>query len=163
LLRTYRPEAIAAALAIGLGTAGVASGAALARTPDGRQVSALGEAVNGTLRWGRREQRRYLRMPARVLVLVTRQDVTVYEWTTSKGRGRQVARWPHGSVTVDRVRYLGEIGVHVETPDGKIAVLTGRRGLTHPRARDTVDAILDHAHRTPTTAQTNCDDPASSV
>ena len=40
-----RPEAIASVLAAGMGAAGVASGSTIARTADGRQVSALATPI----------------------------------------------------------------------------------------------------------------------
>ena len=89
----YSPGAIASVLAAGMGAAGVASGSTIARTADGRQVSALAEAVTGTRYWGRREQRRYLNL-SRVLVLVTSNAAIVREWTLSKRMGRELTRWP---------------------------------------------------------------------
>ena len=41
----YSPEAIASVLAAGMGAAGVASGSTIARTADGRQVSALATPI----------------------------------------------------------------------------------------------------------------------
>lgn len=51
VLHAFSPETVAGTLAVGMGAAGVGSGAAIARTADGRQVSALAEAVSGTMDW----------------------------------------------------------------------------------------------------------------
>ena len=110
VLHVYSPEAVAGALAIGMGAAGVGSGAAIARTADGRQVSALAEAVNGAMGWGRRQQRRFLRLPRRVLVVVTGESIVLYEWTFAKGKGPEVATWPANSYSAEKIKDTGEVG-----------------------------------------------------
>lgn len=143
VLHVYNPEAIAGVLAAGMGAAGFASGATIATAADGRQVSALADAVTGTMNWGRQEQRRYLRLPSRVIVLVTASAVIVHEWTLAKGIGRQVARWQNGTFSATKVRYAGQVGARLVLQSGEAAVMTGRRGPLHPSTRATVEAIVD--------------------
>jgi hypothetical protein len=142
VLHVYSPEVIASVLAAGMGAAGVASGSAMARTADGRQVSALAEAVTGAMDWGRREQRRYVKLPGRVLVLAASNAVIVREWTLAKGMGRELARWPVDSFSATKVRYIGQVGVRVVLASGKVAILTGRRGSLHPHVRTTIEAMI---------------------
>jgi hypothetical protein len=123
LLHVYSPEVIATALVVAMGVH-AASGS------------------TATKSWGRREQNRYLRFPGRVLVLVTSNALIVREWTLTKGMGRELARWPAGSFTATRVRHTGQIGVRVALSSGKVAVMTGRKGWSHPSVRATVDAII---------------------
>lgn len=143
VLHVYSPEAVAGALAAGLGAAGIGSGSAGARTADGRHVSAVGEAVDGVMTWGHREQRRYLRLPRRVLAVVADDAVVLHEWTLAQGKGEKVATWPSKSYSAETDSGMGEVGVRIVV-DGKVAVLTGRRGLQHRAIRATVDAILRH-------------------
>src|SRR5690348_2951710 len=85
VLHVYSPEAVAGALAAGMGAAGIGSGG-----------SALGVAVDGAMTWGRREQRRFLRLPRRVLAVVADDVVVLHEWTLAQGKGDEVATWPAG-------------------------------------------------------------------
>jgi len=145
VLHVYSPEALASALAVGMGTAGVASGAALGRTADGRLVSAMSEATDSALEWGRKAQQRYLRLPSRVLTVVTSEAIELHEWTWTGGKGAALARWQPGSFQAQRVRYIGQVGVRVVLGTGKAAILTGRPGPLHPATRAVIDAILQAA------------------
>jgi hypothetical protein len=51
ILHTYNPQTGASALAIGLGTAGIAS-PGTATTPDGKTISPVAEAVSRVINWG---------------------------------------------------------------------------------------------------------------
>ena len=143
VLHVYSPEVTASVLAAGIGAAGAASGSTIATRAEGTQISALGEAVTETMNWGRSEQKRYVRLPSRVLVLVTSTAVIIHDWTLAKGKGRELARWPVGTFSATRVRYLGQLGARIVLPSGKVAVMTGRKGSFHPSIRATVEAILD--------------------
>lgn len=145
VLHVYRPEALASALAVGMGTAGVASGAAIGRTADGRLVSAMAEATDRALEWGRNAQQRYLRLPSRVLAVVTTEAVVLHEWTGVGGKGAELARWQPGSFQAQRVRYLGQVGVRVVADTGKAAILTGRAGPLHRATHAVIEAILQAA------------------
>jgi hypothetical protein len=148
ILHVYNPEVMATVLTVGLGSAGVTSPAIMARTAGGRRVAALGAAATGTIDWAR-EKKRYVRMPGRVLVLVTSDAVVIREWTVAKGTGRQLARWPFGTFTATKVRYVGLIGVRVVLHSGRVAVLTGRHGLLRRGTRAIVDAIDAAGHASP--------------
>lgn len=132
VLHVYSPEAVAGALAAGMGAAGIGSGG-----------SALGAAVDGAMTWGRREQRRFLRLPRRVLAVVTDDGVVLHEWTLAQGKGDTVATWPSKSYTAESDSGMEEVGVRIVV-DGKVAVLSGRRGPQHRAIRATVDAIIRH-------------------
>jgi hypothetical protein len=147
VLHVYRPEALADALAVGMGTAAVASGAALVRTADGQLVSAVAEATDRAIGWGRKAQQRYLRLPGRVLAQVTTETVELHEWTLVGGRGTELARWPVGSFQAQRVRYIGQVGVRIVAGSGKAAILTGRPGPLHPATRAVIEAILRSARQ----------------
>jgi hypothetical protein len=142
VLHVYSPQAISGVLAASAGAAGFASGATIARTPDGGSVSALGELVTGAMDWGRREQKRYLPLPHRVLVVATSDAVIIYEWTVGNGVGRQVARWETGTFSATKLRYSGQIGARVVVGSGKVAIMTGRKGPLHPSTRATVEAVI---------------------
>src|SRR5690349_11004852 len=111
VLRVYSPDATASALAIGMGAAAVASGSGTVTLPDGRQVSAVSEAVDRVLRWGRRDQDRYVRLPPRVLAIVLADRVVLHEWTIAGGAGRQVATWARGSFTATEEDFLNDRSV----------------------------------------------------
>jgi hypothetical protein len=98
VLRVYSPDATSSALTIGLGAAAVGSGAAIVTLPVGRQVSAVSEAVDRVLRWGRPDQGRYLRLPPRVLVMVLNDRVVLHEWTLVGGIGEKAAVWLRGAL-----------------------------------------------------------------
>jgi hypothetical protein len=145
VLHVYSPETLAGALAVGMGAAGIGAGAALTRTADGRLVSGMAEATTGALEWGRRAQQRYLRLPGRVLAVVTTDVVRLHEWTLVGGKGAELARLPTGSFQARRVRYVGQVGVRLALGTGKAAILTGRPGRLHPATRAVVEAILRSA------------------
>ncbi len=126
ILHVYNPAVIASLVAIGMGAAGVSFRGTRARTADR----------------GRGEQQRYLRWPGRVLVLVTPDAVVIRDWTAAQGIGRELARWPNGTFSATKVRYIGQVGVRVVLRSGQVAVLTGRRSSLHPSIRATVEAIV---------------------
>ena len=135
VLRSYSPQAFAGAVAVGLGSAGVGSGAAIGRTSDGRQVSAVGRAVDGAMSWGRRQQRRFLFL-CRVVCssLPATQPSSSMQWTIARGSGRQVALWPNGSYSAQKITYSAQIGTRIVVHSGQIAILTGPRASAAPRS-----------------------------
>lgn len=147
VMHVYNPETVAGALAVGMGTAAVGSGAAMATTADGRTVSAVSEATNRALEWGRNAQQRYLRLPSRVLTLVTTEAVRLHDWTLVGGKGAELTRWRPGSFQAQRVRYTGQVGVRIVLDTGKAVLLTGRPGPLHPATRAVIDAIIRSARR----------------
>jgi hypothetical protein len=110
-------------------------------------IAAMGvqaaSASKAAKNWVPREQNRYLRLPSRVLALVTANALIVREWTPAKGIGRELARWPAGTFTAARVQHAGWVGVRVALSSGKVAVMTGRTGRLHPRVRATIDAVIE--------------------
>lgn len=145
VLGVYSPETIGSVLAVGMGAAGVGSGAAIAQRADGTQVSAMADAVTEATNWGRREQRRYLRLPGHVLVLITTDAVIIREWTHTNGMGCELTRWPRDTFDADPAHYLGKTGVRAVLDSGKIAILSGDNGPLHRKTRATVGAILSMA------------------
>jgi hypothetical protein len=139
VVHAYNPQALAGALAVGMGAGSIMSGPAVASTDNGL-VSAVGEAVSRTLAWGEEAQRHYVRLPHRVLVVLTAQRVIVQEWNLF-GQGRTVASWPLGSFSGEPVRFTGEIGVEITLASGLKALLTNRSGPTHRRAKQLI-AVL---------------------
>jgi hypothetical protein len=142
VLRVYHPGTLANIAALGMGAAAIGAGGAMVRTPSGQLVSATSEAVDRTIKWGVEAQRHYMKLPGRVLAVVVDDGVILREWTLM-GAGREVARWHRGRFAVQAVRYGGEIGVRVVLDSGLEAILTGRRGPTHPGVRHAVKAIID--------------------
>ena len=142
VLRVYHPGTLANIAALGMGAAAIGGGAALARTPSGRLVSATSEAVDRVVRWGVNEQKRYVKLPGRVLAVIVGDTVVLREWTPV-GAGREVARWGRGQFAVQAVRYGAEIGARVVLNSGLEAILTGRRGPTHPGVRRAVRAVIE--------------------
>ena len=140
VLHAFNPEVVASALAAGMGAASIMSGSASATTDTGT-VSAVAEAVNRTLAWGQRNQRGYVRLPHRVLVVLTAQRVIVQQWTAI-GAGPVVASWPVGSFVAKPVRFTGEIGAEVILNSGLKALLTTRSGPTRRRSQDLVAALV---------------------
>jgi hypothetical protein len=143
VLRVYSPDATAGALAIGMGAAAVGSGSATVTLPDGRQVSAVSEAVDRVLRWGRRDQARYVQLPPRVLAIVLADQVVLREWTIVGGAGRPVATWTRGSFTAAEEDFLDDRSVRVVLDGKRSAILSGARGPLHPSVRRTIRAIVE--------------------
>jgi hypothetical protein len=146
ILHTYQPEKGASALAVGLGTAGIASAGA-ATTPDGKTIAPVAEAVSRVIKWGEKQQLRYVRLPGKVLAVITAEGVQLYEWTVS-GLGPKVAAWHRTDFAAELVRYAGQIAARVALSNGQIAILSSRRGPLHRRARRAVSEIVGTA--TPT-------------
>lgn len=134
VMHSYDPSVIAGALAIGMGAA-----AGLGGTGGG----AAGKALDLVTEWGERERRRYERLPRKVLVLVTGQDVRRYRWPTSRD-GDRVAHWPAGSYRAEKVKSLRELSVRVTLSTGSIALLTGPDGIGRRQTTRVVAAIMNH-------------------
>ena len=124
LLHIYNPDVTATALIAAMGV----------------QAASASKAARN---WVPPEQNRYLRLPSRVLVLVTANALIIREWTPAKGMGRELATWPAGTFTAAKVRHTGQVGLRVVLSSGKVAVMTGRKGRLHPRVRATIDAVIE--------------------
>lgn len=139
VLLAYNPMTIAGITAAGMGAAAY-GGAGMVHTRDGLK-SAAGESVNAVLDWGRREQRRFVRLPNRVLAVVTDEQVVLTPWYATARDRRPVATWRGGSFSAVATNYIGQRAVRV-TVSGSAAILATRGGPWHRRARATIDAIV---------------------
>jgi hypothetical protein len=142
VLRVYHPGTVASIAALGIGAAAIGAGGAVVRTPSGHLVSATALATDRVIKWGEAEQKRYARLPGRVLATVVDDGIMLCEWTLV-GVGRQVAFWERGQFTAQTVHYGSEIGAQVFLASGLEAILTGRRGPTHRSVRHAITAIVN--------------------
>ncbi len=134
LLKVYDPQAIAGAAAIGLGIAGGLGGGG----------QATGKVLDAITAWGAHERLRYVKLPPTVLVVVTHDEVRLFEWSFSRAPGLK-ARWPNQSFTAEKLHFMGEAGVRVTTHEGQVARLSGRSGPLHLRTRQLIEAIVAHS------------------
>lgn len=139
LLHAFSPEQLPNAIAAGMGAGAFASGAGMVRLPDGRFVSAVGEAIDSLQRAGRSAAHLYVSLPGHVLVVVTAGEVRLWRWNTASILGSQVAHWPKGTFTATYVHYSNEDGLRLVLDSGLIALLTGTAG--HPQVEKTLEAI----------------------
>lgn len=94
--------------------------------------------------WGAHERLRYADLPPTVLVVVTHDEVRLFEWSFSS-IPRLRASWPKRSFTAEKLHLMGEVGVRVITHEGRVARLSGRSGPLHGRTGQLIEAIVAHS------------------
>jgi len=144
VLRRYDPRTLTSVAAMGYGAAAATSGGTVVRGPDGQLRSALADGATQLVRAGARAAARYAPLPPRVLAVVTADEVSLYEWTMF-GAGAVRARWPRGGFAAQAQRFVGETGVRVLDPSGRVALLTARSGFARRWPAALVAAIVAHA------------------
>ena len=139
LFKPFYPLIMLGALGAPAGTAGAGP----------RNVAQTDSSPSSMMKLGEdlRPNALLIRLPYKVLVVVSDDAITLYDWHWRAGRKREVTRWKRGHLqaTLTRHRSQGYLDVHIRLDDGRSTSLTARTGFIPRRSLRCARAIVAFA------------------